>query len=230
MNASNNVEPRWRDSPLFSWAIPTLRNLDYAHHGDNRSKACQGNNNGTQSCSCRINSHHASTQIYIDPPDPLLLPTSERAPVTFHRKRLYTWYPEVFYSQRFKHMPCVNCGPIAGGVIMKGWNPSVSNNTLYNYKTNLKQGPRLVMSIWGDFYLLCKMYHCKNCKIDFLGYDERLYNYWPKIVLLQMPAYVRKKSAIDRKAIPLVVRQVIKKQSFRDISAMWSEMRYFSFQ
>ena len=81
------------------------------------------------------------------------------------------------------------------------------------------------MSPWGNFYVLAHQYYCKGCKKTFQGTDERLMKHLPEFVRLQYPAFIGKKSAIDRKSLPLLARQIVKGQSIKDFREMWLELR-----
>ena len=110
---------------MFTWIVPFLHELDISYRGNSRGEACKGDASGPHSCSCKAKSFHGWDNIYKDPKDPALLPAGLRTPEMFKRKRIYIWFPELFYPHDLKHMPCASCGYMGADVILYGWNPNV---------------------------------------------------------------------------------------------------------
>eukprot|EP00158_Paraphelidium_tribonemae_P003260 Partr_v1_DN26004_c2_g3_i1_m667 putative NA len=119
-------------------------------------------------------------------------------------------------------MPCPVCG-FTGKVISKGWNSSVRPCDFCRQILILSQGPRLVSALGKDYYILCKQYHC-NCGANFRSYDPRVLKRLPPAVQDQFPCRVYGKTAIDNVMLAVLSRQVVKKQSFSDVSRMHKEV------
>lgn len=69
----------------------------------------------------------------------------------------------------------------------------------------------------------------ETCGKNFRGFDSGVLKQLPKIVRLRFPAIVRNKTAIDLPFASLLTRQVVKKQSFRDIQKMYTEINHAAY-
>ena len=100
-------------------------------------------------------------RMYVDPDDPLLMLSPE--PEDFYKRRVHFFFPEALGL--LKHIPCPNCGDVAGKVILDGWN---------------KRGPRLVCDMGRNYWFISKQYSCNECDTSFRPYDTAVYPRLPK--------------------------------------------------
>lgn len=120
-------ETRWIESDKFSWIEPFCKEIDQCLKGNkSRGRQCNATKKTPSTCSCSPEFQTSWTQIYQDPPDPLMRRTLTDQPSNWHRTRIYFWVPELFYNFRIRHLPCPQCGPVDGQVKMTGWNRAVS--------------------------------------------------------------------------------------------------------
>lgn len=137
--------------------------------------------------------------------------TTGHGPWKYCRKRVYFWVPELMYGGRVKHVPCPDCGYVAGNVVRKCWNES---------------GPRLVCGYGRDYYILCKEYYCNKCERKFQGYDSKVLAQLPATVQQRFPAVIYPKACLDKGLINTLVIRISKKQSFQDFQKELEEIKY----
>ncbi len=178
-------------------------------------KCCKtGVLSGDYNCDCPIRKFdHNLNSIMFHPPNPLMKQVlSPLKADEYQLKSIAVWWPEFFFPIHVKHIPCPHCGPVAGNVISKGF----------------KFAPRLVFGTYDFYYIISKQYYCNLCEHYFMGYDPDVLKHLPRAIADECPAFVGRKSAIDKNLVVLLRRQVSKGQSFLDAEGMFDELKYSS--
>lgn len=207
-------EKPWTSDAKYSWFAGSLDAVDRALTGDSgRANRCNQTRKDQTPCQCRPKGSipkNLNSNIFLDPPNPLLFHEQNYDPMVWTRVRIYFWLPELFFSKWVKHMPCPKCGDVAGAVKRKGWS---------------KNGPRRVSCLGREFDIIWKYYYCSECKCEFQGGDLDVIKKLPEFIQAQFPiAFRTSRTAIDKTFAALIDRQVVKGQSFADIQNMYQEI------
>ena len=172
-----------------------------------RSTSCNVAKRNQVECDCKpANINHGFNNIFVHPPDPMLKQSSAVDPSAYHRRKTYFWVPELFYYYLVRHIPCPDCGDVAGNVISRGWNSS---------------GPKTVASLGEEYNIVCKVYHCNICKRRFLGYDDDVIKRLPEAVKVQFPCRIKKKTSTDNTLTDMILFLATNGLSFQKISKMY---------
>ena len=78
----------------WMWLAPRLKEVDETYRGSAR-KPCTGDHTNPCACGCIRLPPPKWTNIFVDPPDPLMNPCPQ--PEEFHSHRVHFWVPELLY-------------------------------------------------------------------------------------------------------------------------------------
>lgn len=89
-----------------------------------RKGACDHVKNPDKRCQCHPRSFpNGVNSLWVHPPSPLLQPTT--TPQHVAARPCYVMALDLLGRYTGSHVPCPECGDVAGNVIRKGWNPNV---------------------------------------------------------------------------------------------------------
>lgn len=128
---------------------------------------------------------------WIHPKEPSFSQSGDAVdPFTYCLKKLCVWVPEYIHTNVFTRgvLFCPKCKTDAN-VQSEGFNP---------------HGPRRVYDVDDVYYVICKRYKCRSCKVSFNGYSKSVVDLMSHDIAKGLPCVVTHRAAFSRRLLELM--------------------------